>query len=341
MTTHEQWEERVKQGLFPELKLTERMKDAVLANVNQPRPIARFLDRFTSIKAMTIAIMMIAVIALASPWDYILEKDSEPNPSSRSGYTDIITEFDIAYTPLDARTLQPGETIYEADPDILPGLSNKHSPIHKDAAEHILSLSEIDLIDSRIIEGFGTLMNYTLLIEEPLDASVPKDTRYFGIQLDGISDPQTVFHVGYGHMFEMTEQRMTRIFGQSALKIEQEKCRIDGEACAWYYTVEQNKPMLYAMFSSKSYERDLDGDGIEEIIVATNKRNQIYIFKEENHLLYWASIRDIVKADPYPDDLITYHEEDGTFSLTSAEDSSIRRKFIYAAEEGKLQQVNE
>src|SRR5690606_27113794 len=148
----------------------------------------RFLNKFIPIKMMTIAVTMLALTALflASPWNHFVEKASEPNLASGSGYDRLLAEFNITYTPLDARTLQSGETIYEADPNVLPELSDKHSPLRKHVAEHILPLTDINLIDTKVIEGFGTLMNYTLLVEDPVDPTLPKDIRYFGMQLDGI-----------------------------------------------------------------------------------------------------------------------------------------------------------
>lgn len=323
------WEEKVKHSLFSDMKFTAEMKAAVLESVNQNKPFSGLLDgRRMFLRIMATVGIVTGVLFFSASWDTIFEK--------RGG---AVSEYPVAYKLLDARMLQPGETIFDSDPDVLPGLSNKYNPLRKHAVEHTLTLTDIELLDSKEVNGFGTLMHYTLLVEDPVDAALPKDIRYFGVNLAGISEPQTVFHIGFGHMYDMADHRMTAIFGHSALKVEQLACRVDGESCAWYYTVEQDKPVLYAMFSAKSFERDLDGDGIEEIIVATKKQNQIYIFKEENNQLYWASIREITQSDP--GDWIAYHEEEGTISITSFDGGLQRTRVFSYAPKNKLIQIRE
>lgn len=230
-------------------------------------------------------------------------------------------ELPVTYAVLDARTLQQGEIIYDSDRNILPGLSNKHSPFINHAIDEVISLHDIDLLHSKQVDGFGTLMHYRLLGEKDSDAS----TSYFGFAIDGISEPDTIFHVGYGHMYELAQHRMTRIFDRTVLKVEQSVCRTDGEACAWYFAVDQNVPVLYAMFEAQSYEHDLDGDGAAEAVIATKKLNQIYIFQEENGQLQWASVRDILHANP--EDELVYNEMDGTFQMTASDSGE---KSIYA-----------
>lgn len=325
-----EWVQIVKQSLFSDMKFTADMKAAVIERVYQSKPFSGFSKRaMTFVPVMATVSIVIGALFLTGSLDSIFEKSG-----------DAVSEYPITYSPLDARSLQPGEITLVTDSDVLPGLSNKHNPLQKQAVEHVLSLTDIELIDSKEINGFGTLLYYTLLVDDPVDAAIPKGTRYFGFNLSGLSEPQTVFHAGFGNMYDMANHRMTAIFGHSALKVDQKDCRIDGESCAWYYTIEHEKPMLYAMFSAKSYERDLDGDGIEEIIVTTMKQNQIYIFKEENSQLYWASIREITNSAP--GDLITYHEDEGTISITSFFGGlRTTRKFSYTSDGNKLTQISE
>lgn len=225
-------------------------------------------------------------------------------------------ELPVLYQTLDARIWKVGDISRSTDYDILPGLSNKFSPLRSADNVDVLPLSAMELLDSKELEGFGTLFHYNLAGEDKLRHGTDEKLDYFGFAIEGISEPGTFYHYGLGHMYQLGEHTVTRVFGERALKVEQKQCRVDGEDCSWYLVYGEDGLSTHLDFSAKTYERDLDGDGLEEIIVTTLKRNQIYLFKEKDGLLEWASIREALGAER--NEQLVYRN--GSLVLSSLED---------------------
>ncbi|TVX96625.1 hypothetical protein [Cohnella terricola] len=314
------WESRVKQGLFTEEVFSDEMKRSVLEAVDrQPGYFSWQWKRL----AGAVVLSIISVILIAN-WPYAnVDK-------AASGLSDEM-KMPVIFKPLDARNWTFGQVISQADPDILPGLSNKYNPLKNKTITQI-PFSDIQLIDEKQIDGFGTILHYTLKPDSVTPHEVKGNPDYFGFAVNGSSRPKTLYHYGTGHMYDQ-QFSMTRLFGQEVLKIEQPVCRIDGETCVWYFNRDADGQVYsYMDLDAASYERDLDGDGKEEVVVVTHKQNQIYIFKEQDGQLLWASIRDILKVNQ--DDTIQYDDASGTFTVHSTLTGGEDAVSVYLYKEG-------
>ncbi|WP_372638420.1 hypothetical protein [Cohnella sp.] len=323
------WEKRVKEGLFQEERFTDDMKLTVLGAIERrPRRIAGLWPKLTGTAAACLAALLLVVY-----WPSGSVDTARPQGSAAG------VESALRFQPLEVRTLERGQTIYEAAPDILPGLSNKYSPLRNMDYVEQIPLKDIELIDEKEIPGFGTTLRYTLKNNDDLPKSdgTGKIIIYFGFVIEGLSEPGQLFHYGFGYL-DGDDFSVTRLFGQEVLKIDRQLCRIDGEACVFYVMKDENGVSTFADFKAATYERDLDGDGREEAIVATHKQNQIYIFKEDQGRLQWASVREALGTGS--EDRVVYDEAAGLFEIyTSAAEQgdSVR---IYAYTQGnKLAEV--
>ncbi|WP_276356082.1 hypothetical protein [Cohnella caldifontis] len=312
------WEGRVKQGLFTEEVFSDEMKRSVLEAVDrQPGYFSWQWKRL----AGAVVLGIISVILIAN-WPN--GNDNE----AASGLSDEM-KMPVIFKPLDARDWTPGQMITQSDPDILPGLSNKYNPLKNKTNGYIrqIPFSDIQLIDEKQIDGFGTALHYTLKPDSENPHKLKENTELFGFTVNGSSRPGTLYDFGLGHMYDQ-QFSMTRLFGQEVLKIEQPVCRTDGEACAWYLKKDADGLVSsYMELDAASYERDLDGDGKEEAVVVTHKQNQIYIFKEQDGQLLWASIRDILKANQ--NDTIHYDDASGTFTVHSTGGEDAVSVYLY------------
>ncbi|MFB9274335.1 hypothetical protein [Cohnella cellulosilytica] len=321
------WEERVKQGLFREEKFTNEMKNTVLRAAD--RRVRRRFGKRIALLGTLLAFCAAAFLLLSH-----LSGDGADTYRTAGATGE---SFPLAFKPLEARILQQGETIYGGDPGILPGLSNTHSPLVNTGYAEQISLSDIDLIEQKEVPGFGTAFLYTLKEGTVLHDSIVTKDEALGLAVDGVSPAGTLYHYGTGHMYGL-QMGMTRLFGQEVLKFNQPLCRTDGEGCAWYVKKDANGLSTFATFSSLAYERDLDGDGREEAIAVTHKQNQIYIFKEEQGRLLWASVRDALGAGA--EDAISYDELQGTFELHGREtDGSLAVRTYRYGEDNRLAEV--
>ncbi|XID92923.1 hypothetical protein ACF3MZ_31520 [Paenibacillaceae bacterium WGS1546] len=306
------WERLVKQGLFEGETYSEEMKLAVLDAVERKKkPALRMWKLFAGA-----VLACLTATVLISGW---------PNDATPAGSAETRgQQFRLTFQLLEAPRLVKGQFIYDSDPNILPGLSNKYHPMRNTGPIEQIALADIDLIEEKPIDGFGTALRYTLK-----EGVGPDKFPSFGFTADGLSQPGTLFHYGTGHMYDL-EFEMTRLFGQEALKIRQPLCRTDGEGCAWYLKREAEGMITYSFFQADSYENDLDGDGKEEAIVTTYKQNQIYIFKESNGELRWSSVREALGADR--DDIVAYDDALGSFTLRSFDESGEERVRTYRYE---------
>jgi hypothetical protein len=283
------WENSVKQGLFSEETFSIEMQRSVLEAVDRHQG---YFSRQWKHLAGTMVLCIFSII-LTVNWLY----DNNVNKAA----TDLSNRLSmpVIFQPLAARDLELGQIIYQADPDILPGLSNKYNPLKNKTNGHIMQipLSDIQLIDEKQIDGFGMALHYTLKPDSVTPHDIKGNPDYFGFMIHGSTQSETLYHYGMGHMYGQ-QFSMTRLFGQEVLKTEQSICRTDGESCVWYLKKDADGTVSsYLDLAAASYERDLDGDGKEEAIVATHKQNQIYIFKEQDGHLLWASVREVLKAD--------------------------------------------
>ncbi len=319
------WEERVKQGLFREERFTDEMKNAVLqaADRRSRWRYGKGIGLFGALAFCAAAFLMLSNLTGGGGSYRTAGETGERIP--------------LAFKPLEARILQKGETIYGGDPGILPGLSNTHSPLVNTGYAEQISLSDINLIEKKEVPGFGTAFLYTVKEGTALKDSTVTKHESLGLAIDGVSPEGTLYHYGTGHMYGL-QMTMTRLFGQEALKFNQPLCRTDGEGCALYAKKDAEGLSTFATFSSLTYERDLDGDGLEEAIVVTYKQNQIYVFKEDEGRLLWASVRDALGAGA--EDSISYDELRGTFELHGREtDGAVFIKTYGYGEDNRLVEV--
>jgi len=322
------WEKQVKEGLFQEERFTDDMKLTVLGAIERrPRRMAGLWPKLAETAAACLAALLLVVY-----WPSGSVDTARPQGAAAGA------EKTLTFQPLEARILTKGQTIHGSDPDILPGLSNKYSPLRNTGYVEQIPLTDIELIDKKEIPGFGTTLRYTLVNNEDL----PKSDKngiivYFGFVIEGLSEPDQLFHYGFGYL-DGDDFSATRLFGQEALKIDRQLCRIDGEACVFYVKKDKGGVSTFAEFDAATYERDLDGDGREEAIVATHKQNQIYIFKEDQGDLQWASVRDALGAGA--EDAVAYDELLGTFELhgREANGSGFTRTYRYG-EDNRLVEV--
>jgi len=299
-----EWEGKVKQGLFPEEVFSGEMRRAVMEAAD--RRANGFFRSWKPLAGAIVLSILVAILMINRPFD-----------SSRQAATGLAdeTKLPVAFTPLQARTWELGQVIADADPDILPGLSNKYNPLKNKTNGYIAQIpfSDIQLIDEKRIDGFGTALHYTLKPDSVTPHEMKGNPDYFGFTADGSSQPGTLYHYGTGHMYGL-KFGMTRLFGQEALRIEQPTCRTDGETCVWYLKKDEGGQVSsYMDLDAASYEYDLDGDGKEEAVVVTHKQNNIYIFKEKAGQLFWASVREALGAKQ--DDSIQYDAAKGIFAL--------------------------
>ncbi|MEK0317628.1 hypothetical protein [Cohnella sp. 56] len=308
-----EWENQVKQGLFADEIFSDEMKLSVLKAVERrPAYWSRQWMRLAGVVVLGIVAVMVAV-----NWPY-------GNADKAVFVSSAEARLPVAFEPLAAREMKWGQVIAQADPDILPGLSNKYNPLTNETNGYIpqIQLNDIQLLDERPIAGFGVALHYTLKPDSTAPNEIRGNPDFFGFKVNGQAQPEMLYHYGTGHMYGL-QFSMTRLFGQPVLKIEQTVCRTDGEACVWYLKKNsEGQVFTYMQLDAASYERDLDGDGKEEAIIVTRKQNQIYIFKEQDGQLLWASAREALKVSR--DDSIQYDHVKGSFrihSLAGGEDA--------------------
>lgn len=317
------WESRVKQGLFTEEIFSSDMKRQVMDTLDR-RP--GYFSRQWKFLAGAVALSFISVIfAINGPYDFF--------GKGASGLKDE-KGMPVVFQPLIASNWEMGETSNQADPDILPGLSNQYNPLRNKTNGHIAQIpySDIQLLDEKPIDGFGMALHYTLKPDSVTPHETNGDVDYFGFILNESSQPENLYHYGYGHLYDL-QFSTTRLFGQEVLKIEGANCRTDGESCVWYVRKDSDGQVYsYMSLEAASYERDLDGDGKEEAVVVTRKLNQIYIFKEQDGKLLWSSVRETLKANQ--NDIIQYDDASGTFTIHSILGEGKYTDNVYAYKEG-------
>ncbi|REK71859.1 hypothetical protein [Paenibacillus paeoniae] len=316
------WQDAVKRGLFGKAEFNEEMKRSVLKEIDQT-PAMQFHKHVRFIGMAALCVIVGAVLFYSTngtPWGEHASQQAgvveptQPNDSSQVLERDAIG-LPVTFRYLEAKTLQKDEVIWESDEDILPGLSNKHSPLWKLYTAVELPLDEVEILDQRHVEGIGSVIRFTKMNDTATQHGTDEKYDYIGFVIDGLSKPNTLLHYGLGHLYD-DEILMTRLFGKEVIKIDVQTCRTDGESCAFYIHELDGSITTYAMFDAASYEYDLDNDGREEAIVTTYKQNQIYVFKEENGELLWASIRDSLGADHR--DIVSYDRDKGWFTIRDA-----------------------
>jgi hypothetical protein len=330
------WQNKVKQGLFAEVIFTNDMKKSVLEAVDRnPSYFFRKWKRF----AGAAVICMTAAILLINWSQHEKEKTAASVLPVITG-GEVGLDLPVTFKLLAARNWVRGEVIHDNDPDILPGLSNKYNPLRDKNNGYIsqIPLSDIELIENREINGFGTAMHYKLKADSVAQHDIDRNADYFGFTVDGLSQEGTLFDYGVGHMYD-AQFSMTRLFGQEVLKIKLPICRTDGEACVFYLKKDAEGIVTYISFDAASYEQDLDGDGSEEAVVVTHKQNQIYLFKEQDGQLLWASVRETLKAGK--EDIIQYDNDRGIFIIrsTNAGEKDSVSAYRYAEGENDLVRI--
>src|SRR5690606_36165723 len=124
------------------------------------------------------------------------------------------------------------------------------------------------------------------------------------------------------------KHEIVRLFGEDMLKISSQS-HIDGIGFSTNYIRKQGGGLetLLHFDYPVMYERDLDGDGIEELIAVSGKENGIYIFKSREYDLYYASLRDLLGA--VEGDTVHYEPGSGMCSIVKAVDGGLA-SYTYA-----------
>lgn len=322
------WYEIAKKGSIASTPFDEELKRSVLSNIN--RREKRYLQSVKQVLAAIVVCMALGLSLLLVTNEGVLFKKSEQAASPPAGtpfhsISGIDTkEHPFAYKLLDARITGNGSIISMNDPDILPGLGNKVNPLHAYDNRMIykISYTDIEVLSKKDMDGFGTLLKYKAIKDDPKLPYFRKGDEHFGYTVDGLTGPEVIYDFGTANLYD-AQMAVTRVFGHQALKIWL-VCGADGIRVCTYYNREQNGGMAsYLEFDNATmYERDLNGDGLEEAIAVSNTTGQIYIFKENAEQLYWVSVREALGAGEQ--DVVSYEKASGMFTLLK-QDIALRK----------------
>ncbi|MFX3632781.1 MAG: hypothetical protein ACE3L7_06870 [Candidatus Pristimantibacillus sp.] len=187
--------------------------------------------------------------------------------------------------------------------------------------------SMIDPLKVLDLRGAGSFITYSKSNEE-------ETTLFQGIELEGNSRPGELFELGYGSM-DNVEWGKSSAFGEDLY-------RLSGQCgpklvCQFLLNVEDNEVKAKYMLHSESYEADLDGDGIEELIATTGYifDYKIYIIKKRADGYKLAEVDEALGAAS--GDVVTYEPNQKLFVIHSGE---VLRYYQYAQGEDKLVRVN-
>lgn len=317
----EQWEKLLGRGTASQGQFTEPMKRAVLDRTDRFKTHGRQWSVIWL--SASVPAVVIALFVMFGPLDDFTRQavsgviGGTESPGNKDAGEALPEErLQMRFAPLDAKKIGNGETIYMNDPRILPGLGDRVNPLRKADNRMIeqIPLAEVELIETKWIDGFGEAYHYRLKND-----TKGKGLDYLGMKVEGYTKQGMLHRLGYGQLIPVNFET-TRIFGRDAFKLSI-ACGIDGSICTYYKTKEDGGLAEYLSFDldGAAYEHDLDGDGIEEAIVLAHGINEIYVFKENNEELLWASVREAMKAEE--GEQIAYDPSEGIFTLTGQEAS--------------------
>ncbi|WP_214626855.1 hypothetical protein [Paenibacillus agaridevorans] len=329
---------------------TEEMKRTVLRSADGASAykgkgaggIRQLLRRAMAAAAIGAAALILVLTLQDGGWRVSDIKDQRAASAGLLGERKIRTsggEIAVAYGLLEGERLERGDAIMSSSPELLPGLGNSAHPIGSPERNAIetLTYDDITLLDSKSWDGVGTLLRYTINSADLRLPELPADEEYFGFTYDAFTGPERIYSWGMGHSFGFNHETV-RLFGQDMLKISAQG-HIDGIGITTWYLrkIEDGLETFLTFHYPAMHERDLDGDGVEELIAVSGRGNQIYVFKERNNELYYAGIRELLGAGT--GDTVSYDPTTGLFglSLSGGEESpQTMRTYRYAEGADKL-----
>lgn len=244
-------------------------------------------------------------------------------------------EIAVPYGLLEGQRLEKEESMLEGKP-LLPGFGRKYHPIGtpERMAVNTIPYSAIDIIDSKQVDGIGTIVKFKLKSSSDFRPKYHKDEfEYHGFTYDTYTGDKVLYFWGLGMAYDF-EHEVVRLFGEEMLKISAIGNR-DGIGINTWYIHRHGKGLetLLSFDYPVMYERDLDGDGIEELIAVSGKENGIYVFKMRDYDLYYASLRDLLGAAE--GDTVHYEPGSGVFGIVKADDGGLA-SYAYAEGQDKL-----
>lgn len=189
-----------------------------------------------------------------------------------------------------------------------------------------LSKSSVIINEERAFPGIGTYLSYFKSDKEPIN---------YGIEIEGSSKEGQLFEFGSGSMKEVSLSR------SNALGVEGWRlsgvCGPELVCTSWLSVGENGEANQYLRLDSASYEADLDGDGITEVIVTTSAYMgyKVYIYKNRNGRIEWAEVDEALQVNPK--DTITFYPDTQLFKVNSSEGT---RTYRYGDDEDKLVRIN-
>lgn len=244
-------------------------------------------------------------------------------------------EIAVPYGLLEGERLEKGESMLQGKP-LLPGFGSKYHPIGtpERMAVSTIPYSDINIIDSKQMEGIGTIVKFKLKSSSDFRPEYHKEEfEYHGFTYDTYTGPNVLYLWGLGMAYDFKHE-VVRLFGEEMLKISSQS-HIDGIGFSTNYIRKQGDRLETVLHFAYPvmYERDLDGDGIEELIAVSGKENGIYIFKMRDYDLYYASMRELLGAEK--EDSVHYEPGSGIFSIVKANDGG-QADYAYAEGKDKL-----
>ncbi|MBH5319317.1 hypothetical protein I6N90_16070 [Paenibacillus sp. GSMTC-2017] len=349
-----EWVDIVKRGSLKESAFTEEMKRTILENVDRPRR----RNRLNVTGFMSVAVMACLIIGLLFINGNNNEDSTKSMGSSGLGGNkatinevtkpkeDVVTDvngkkqYPIEYKVLKAKEWKRGDMGSNNDPFILPGIFNTFNPLLDPDESYMdgVPIKSVEIINQKKIEGIGVLVHYRYPGEEKTLVNKYGNNElvsYTGLVLGEATGDSVVYQGSYGPI-DNEEISMTKVFGQSVIKTTWQCMAVKTTKCSMYIKNDDGELSYYLNFDliSKTYEQDLDGDGLEEVIVATVKGNQIYVFKKVNEKLEWAPMRETLRLTK--DDVLVFSEVDNSFTVRSYGAQKSIKKYLYKQGSNKL-----
>ncbi|GEM_PF-4358563 len=311
MTNKPGWEYYAKRSLRGRIAFTDNMKRAVLAAADRPGRRGRQL-----LKASAALLCVVAAVVAFNLSDFEGRFGSSDTEGVRKAASGV--SLPIVYDKVPGAEPYGRDTVISLDsPVLIHGLSDRVNFIRDKADRQIdvRPVEEIEILETKRIPDYGYLYHYKLAESAERGPETNPNITYTGLTVDGYTPSGYIHDFGYGNLVE-SETGQTRLFGKEMLKLTMNVCWTNGSPCNWYLIKENGGLSTYMSVSADVYERDLDGDGVEEAVVVAPLSNEIYLFREENDEILWASVRQAAGADK--DDRISYEPETGLFRLTPA-----------------------
>ncbi|GIQ69839.1 hypothetical protein DUZ99_07345 [Xylanibacillus composti] len=186
-------------------------------------------------------------------------------------------------------------------------------------------LSTVEITAESAFDEIGRYVTYVRLQED----SPPYD----GLILEDHSTADTGYVLEYG-VGGLTEVQLTRseAFGEFDYRLTG-SCG-PSMVCTRWFSLEGDQVISELALHSPAYERDLDGDGVKEIVLAGTPyfRERVYVLKKRNERIEYIDMNDALQVEP-PYKLI-YDDANQLFQVRV--DGEIVEVYRYAEGEDKL-----